>query len=170
MKPMNKVTALRGCSVFGAMSFTAITATATFSELRHRRHRAAMRGVLQLLVAQSCQNHASHGMSCEYWRLLCEFASRSRKACVMYVCSSSLHTAALVIPGMSQCCTGVSVLCCSAAWAVPVGFQVKNYRFFFLIAIVRTITFLTGLSEAKLSNRSLRGENPGHKLTPFLPE
>ena len=43
----------------------------------------------------------------------------------------------------------------------------KKISFFFLIAIVRSITFLTGLSEAKLSNRSLQGESLGHKLTPF---
>ena len=57
-----------------------------------------------------------------------------------------------------------------AAWAVPVGVEVKNYQIFFLIAIGRSITFLSSLPEAKRSNRSLRGENPGHKLTPFLPE
>ena len=60
-----------------------------------------------------------------------------------------------------------------AALAVPVGVEVKNYRFFFLIAIGRSITLdisLWSAPEAKRPNRSLRAENPGHKLTPFLPE
>ena len=57
-----------------------------------------------------------------------------------------------------------------AAWVVPVGVEVKNYGIFFLTAIVRSITFLSGLPEAKLSNRSLRGENPGPKLTGFMTE
>ena len=55
-----------------------------------------------------------------------------------------------------------------AALAVPVGVEVKNYRFFFLIAIGRSITFLSGLPKAKRSNRSLRCENRGPKLDGIL--
>ena len=57
---MNKVNALCGCSVFGAMSFTVIAATASSSGLRYGRHRAAMMSLLQFLVAQSCMS--CHGM------------------------------------------------------------------------------------------------------------
>ena len=57
---MNKVNALCGCSVFGAMSFTVIAATASSSGLRYGRHRAAMMSLLQFLVAQSCMS--CHGI------------------------------------------------------------------------------------------------------------
>lgn len=68
-------------------------------------------------------HRASLGMSCECWLLLC----KCRAACIMYACRSYWHTAAPLIPRISPCCqaavpcTGVTVLCCSAAWAVPVG-------------------------------------------------
>ena len=52
-------------------------------------------------------------------------------------------------------------------WDQP---NVKKYRFFSLNAIVRSITFLTGLLEAERLNRSLRCENRGPKSTGLLPE
>jgi hypothetical protein len=51
MQPVNKVNALHGCSIFGAMPFMLIAATTPSPEPQHRRHRAAMRNLLQLLVA-----------------------------------------------------------------------------------------------------------------------
>ena len=53
-QPMQMVSALHGCSDFGAMSFTLMATTAPSPEPRHRRHRPAMKCLLQLLVAQSC--------------------------------------------------------------------------------------------------------------------
>ena len=145
-------------------SNNAITGTSTSSaSCCDEKLAAVTRGVMLARVA-------SHGMSCECWPLLCEFASRSRTACIIHAHRSSLDRKTPVMRWISWSCTDVSVFCCSAAWAVPVGYQVKNYQFFFLIAICRSITFLSGLPKAKRSNRLLRGENPGHKLTPFLPE
>ena len=165
---MNKVSALRSCSVFGAMPFMLVAALASSAELRHRRHRAATRGMLVVVVAHAGIAWHVMRMLATPWRVRIAEPDSMHHVCmqVLFACSGACDSANLaVLYG-----TGVSVLCCSAAWAVPVGFQVKKYRFFFLIAIVRSITFLSGLPEAKLSNRSLRGENPGHKLTPFLPE
>ena len=51
---MQMVSALHGCSDFGAISFTLMATTAPSPEPRHRRHRPAMKCLLQLLVAQSC--------------------------------------------------------------------------------------------------------------------
>ena len=50
---MNKVSALRSCSVFGAMPFMLVAALASSAELRHRRHRAATRGMLVVVVAHA---------------------------------------------------------------------------------------------------------------------
>ena len=53
MKPVNKVSALRSCSVFGAMPFMLVAALASSAERRHRRHRAATRGMLVVVVAHA---------------------------------------------------------------------------------------------------------------------
>ena len=148
-------------------SNNAITGTSTSSaSCCDEKLAAVTRGVMLARVA-------SHGMSCECWPLLCEFASRSRTACIIHAHRSSLDRKTPVMRWISWCCTGVSVFCCSAAWAVPVytvGYSGKKYRFFSLNAIVRSITFLTGLLEAERLNRSLRCENRGPKSTGLLPE
>ena len=48
---MNKVNALRGCFVFCAMPFMLVAALASSSELRHRRHCAATKSMLVVVVA-----------------------------------------------------------------------------------------------------------------------
>ena len=50
---MNKVNALRGCFVFCAMPFMLVAALASSSELRHRRHCAATRSMLVVVVAHA---------------------------------------------------------------------------------------------------------------------
>ena len=50
---MNKVNALRGCFVFGAMPFILVAALASSSDLRHRRHCAATKGMLVVVVAHA---------------------------------------------------------------------------------------------------------------------
>ena len=170
MKSVNKVNALCGCSVFGAMSFTVIAATASSSGLRYRRHRAAMMSMLQFLVAQSC-------MSCHGMQMLAT-SLRVRIDCGTGHHATCTHAGPLCIQrrlwfhesrgavrvSVTQC----ALLLCSLGGAGRLsGIKLS---IFFLIAIVRSITFLSGLPEAKRSNRSLRGEKCGPKLTPFLPE
>ena len=65
-------------------SNNAITGTSTSSaSCCDEKLAAVTRGVMLARVA-------SHGMSCECWPLLCEFASRSRTACIIHAHRSSL--------------------------------------------------------------------------------
>ena len=146
-------------------SNNAITGTSTSSaSCCDEKLAAVTRGVMLARVA-------SHGMSCECWPLLCEFASRSRTACIIHAHRSSLDRKTPVLDLVVLYGRQRVLLFCSLGGA-GIGFQVKNIDFFLSTpsSIVRSITFLTGLLEAERLNRSLRCENRGPKSTGLLPE
>jgi hypothetical protein len=92
---------------------------------------------------------ASCGMTCECWPLLGELASLMRTAWTTYAYRPHLHRGTLAMRPLLQCCTVCACALLLAAWAVLVGVEVKNYGIFFLTAIVRSITFLSGLPKVK---------------------
>ena len=163
---MNKVNALRGCFVFCAMPFMLVAALASSSELRHRRHCAATRSMLVVVVAHA--GIAWHVMQMLATPLRVPIAEPDSMyhVCmqVLFAYSGACDSANLAVLYGCQC----ALLLCSLGGAGRLSG--KKISIFFLLAIVRSITFLSGLPEAKRSNRSLRGENCGPKSTGFLTE
>ena len=161
---MNKVNALRGCFVFGAMPFILVAALASSSDLRHRRRCAATKGMLVVVVAHA--GIAWHVMQMLATPLRVPIAEPDSMyhVCmqVLFAYSGACDSANLAVLYGCQC----ALLLCSLGGAGRLSG--KNYRFFFLIAIGRSITFLSGLPKAERSNRSLRCENRGPKLDGFL--
>ena len=161
---MNKVNALRGCFVFCAMAFMLVAALASSSELRHRRHCAATRSMLVVVVAHAgIVWHATRMLAAPSRLRIAEPDSMHHvRMQVMFAHSGACDPANLaVLFGCQR-----ALLLCSLSGAGRLSG--KKLSIFFLIAIGRSITFLSGLPKAERSNRSLRCENRGPKLDGFL--